>query len=96
MRYSAISVAGAGDVNGDGYADVIVGALSWYDAGQNDEGAAFVFLGSASGITAAGNPSNADSSARVRSGVSAEFGWSVAGAGDVNGDGYTDVIVGAQ
>jgi hypothetical protein len=37
-------VAGAGDVNGDGYADVIVGA-PLYDNGQSDEGAAFVFLG---------------------------------------------------
>ncbi len=48
------SVSGAGDVNGDGYADVIVGATG-YDAGQSNEGAAFVFLGSASGI-ADGNP----------------------------------------
>jgi len=45
-------VAGAGDVNGDGYADVIVGAFL-YDAGQSDEGAAFVFLGSGSGIASA-------------------------------------------
>ncbi len=52
-----ISVSGAGDVNGDGFADVIVGA-PFYDAGQTDEGAAFVFLGSATGI-ADGNPSTA-------------------------------------
>ena len=45
-------MAGAGDVNGDGYADVIVGAFL-YDAGQSDEGAAFVFLGSGSGIASA-------------------------------------------
>jgi len=43
------SVAGAGDVNGDGFADVIVGAPGW-DNGLFDEGAAFVFLGSAGGI----------------------------------------------
>ena len=41
-------MAGAGDVNGDGYADVIVGAQG-YDAGQTDEGAAFVFLGNSEG-----------------------------------------------
>jgi hypothetical protein len=86
------SVAGAGDVNGDGYADVIVGA-PWYHAFEWNEGAAFVFLGSASGISD-GNPASAD--ARLESDqLDAELGYSVAGAGDVNGDGYADVIVGA-
>ena len=51
------SVAAAGDVNGHGYADVIVGALL-FDAGEQNEGAAFVFLGSASGI-ANGDPTTA-------------------------------------
>jgi hypothetical protein len=83
------SVSTAGDVNGDGFSDVIVGA-SLYDAGQTDEGRAFVYLGSASGLstspawTAEGNLD------------SAEFGCSVSTAGDVNGDGYDDVIVGAD
>jgi len=86
------SVAGAGDVNGDGYADVIVGAYR-YDAGETDEGAAFVFLGGPSGV-ASGNPATA--AARLESNQAfAQLGWSVAGAGDVNGDGYADVIVGA-
>ena len=88
------SVAGAGDVNGDGYADVIVGAWS-YDAGDgSNEGAAFVFLGSASGIAASGDPSNAASQLESDQ-ADAFLGSSVAGAGDVNGDGYADVIVGA-
>jgi hypothetical protein len=86
------SVAGAGDVNGDGYADVIAGAFS-YDAGQTDEGAAFVFLGSASGI-ADGNPATAHAQLEADQAF-AWLGVSVAGAGDVNGDGYADVIVGA-
>ena len=87
------SVAGVGDVNGDSYGDVIVGAVQ-YDAGQTDEGAAFLFLGSASGI-AAGNPTTA--AARLESDqLGARLGASVAGAGDVNGDGYDDVIVGAS
>ena len=51
------SVAGAGDVNGDGYDDVIVGAPR-YDAGEPYEGAAFLFLGSESGI-ADGGPGSA-------------------------------------
>ena len=44
------SVSGAGDVNGDGYADVIAGAY-FYDSGENDEGAAFVYYGNSEGRT---------------------------------------------
>ncbi len=62
-----MSVAGAGDVNGDGYADVIVGAPD-YDGGEPSEGAAFVFLGSASGIADGSRPS-ADCAARVEPGL---------------------------
>ncbi len=82
------SVATAGDVNKDGYADVIVGA-SFYDNGQTDEGRAFVFHGSATGLNPTANwVAESDQ-------AGAEFGISVASAGDVNGDGYDDVIVGA-
>jgi len=82
------SVAGAGDVNGDGYADIIVGA-DLYDDGQVDEGAAFVYHGSADG------PSDTRDWYRDSDLANAEFGFCVASAGDFNGDGYSDVIVGA-
>ncbi|MCK6527038.1 integrin alpha [Myxococcota bacterium] len=82
------SVASAGDVNGDGYGDVVVGAYG-YDHGATDEGRAFVFLGSASGLS----PSPAWTAESDQ--ASANFGWSVAPAGDVNGDGYGDIVVGA-
>jgi hypothetical protein len=85
------SVAPAGDLNGDGFADVAAGA-PFYDGGQTDEGAAFVFLGSAAGI-ADGNigPAVQYESDQAQ----ARLGASAASAGDVNGDGFADVIVGA-
>ncbi|HOW51996.1 MAG TPA: integrin alpha [bacterium] len=83
-----ISVAAAGDVNGDGYGDVIVGAFL-YDNGQTDEGAAFIYHGSATGV-------GAQYARRLEMDqAGAWFGYSVASAGDVNGDGYGDVVVGA-
>jgi len=85
----AVSVATAGDVNGDGYADVVVGAYT-YDNGQTDEGRAFAYHGSVAGLS--GSPAWTAESNQV----SAEFGISVATAGDVSGDGYADVLVGAH
>jgi hypothetical protein len=82
------SVGTAGDVNGDGYADVIVGARG-YDSWESGEGRAFVYHGSATGLSAAaGWTAEGDQG-------DAQFGWSVGTAGDVNGDGYAEVIVGA-
>ncbi|MFZ5916654.1 MAG: integrin alpha [Chloroflexota bacterium] len=83
-----VSVGAAGDVNGDGYADIIVGAR-WYDDGQTNEGAALVFFGSDAG------PSDVADWMIEGDQSGASLGSSVATAGDVNGDGYSDVIVGA-
>ncbi|MFO0983551.1 MAG: FG-GAP-like repeat-containing protein [Planctomycetota bacterium] len=83
-----LSVASAGDVNGDGYGDVVVGA-PFYDHGEIDEGRAEVYLGSRSGLATVPSWSAEGGQAF------AKLGWSVAGAHDVNGDGYSDVIVGA-
>lgn len=83
------SVSTAGDVNGDGYSDVIVGARLASN-GEAAEGLAYVYVGSVTGIVTPYqrrlevNQANAD------------FGVSVAGAGDVNGDGFFDVVVGAD
>ncbi|MCD4812817.1 FG-GAP-like repeat-containing protein, partial [bacterium] len=88
VAYFGVSVASAGDVNGDGYSDVIVGARD-YGNGENNEGRAYVYHGSSIGLAATENwTAESDQ-------VNARFGISVASAGDVNGDGYSDVIVGA-
>ncbi len=83
--YFGCSVATAGDVNGDGYSDVIVGAWPY----SSSVGKAYLFLGSASGLSVA------TSWTAVGETPGDGFGISVATAGDVNGDGYSDVIVGA-
>ncbi|TMQ57061.1 MAG: hypothetical protein E6K76_11550 [Candidatus Eisenbacteria bacterium] len=81
------SVSSAGDVNGDGYADVIVGAY-FNDAGGPDAGRAYVYYGGP-GADAVTDLTLTGAAAFDR------FGTSVSSAGDVNGDGYADVIVGA-
>ncbi|MFH1825666.1 MAG: integrin alpha [bacterium] len=78
------TVAGAGDVNDDGKADFIVGA-TWADPNEiSGAGSAYVYSGTDGALL------------YQKDGVAAgdNFGYSVAGAGDVNGDGNADFIVG--
>ncbi len=97
--YSGASVSSAGDVNGDGIADLIIGA---YDAGSHGmigSGQSYVVFGSKSGFAAALNLSTLNGSNGFRiNGIAANdySGVSVSGAGDVNGDGIGDLIIGAK
>jgi len=86
------AVGSAGDVNGDGYGDIIVGAGGW-DGGQDNEGAAFIYLGGPDGIPD-GNLASADTTLQG-DWQNARLGTS-SGHADVNGDGYDDVIVGGR
>ena len=90
-HYFGYSAATAGDVNNDGYSDVVVG-VPGYDQGAGlNSGVVHVCYGSASGP---GSPM-VDCSYLEGPAAHSGFGSSVATAGDVNGDGYSDIIVGA-
>jgi hypothetical protein len=84
------SVAYAGDLDADGYADIIIGA-PYQDGTAADEGRAFVYLGDAAGPSATPNVTLEDPGHQA----DAHFGWSVATAGDINVNGYSELLVGA-
>jgi len=84
--YFGYCVAGAGDVNGDGFSDVIIGTPYY---GGSNPGRAYLYLGSSTGLSESPNWSkDGESNTDL-------FGWSVAGLGDVNGDGFDDIMIGA-
>jgi hypothetical protein len=100
--HSGVSVSTAGDVNGDGFDDLIIGSS---EAGPKDNygdslgyGASYVVFGKASGFDATMDLADLNGSNGFRLGGVAEddhSGYSVSSAGDVNGDGFDDLIVGA-
>jgi hypothetical protein len=84
-------VSSAGDVNGDGYSDVLISAYLFDSGIMKDNGIVNLYLGSSTGISAQQQP------ARTFYGNDNDhMGSSIACAGDVNGDGYSDILLGAE
>nr|MBA3757178.1 FG-GAP repeat protein [Nitrosomonas sp.] len=94
--FSGNSVSNAGDVNGDGFDDVIIGAPR-ADPNGDQSGSSYVMFGKASGFSAVMDLSSLDGSNgfRLDGEMADDFsGFSISNAGDVNGDGFDDLIIG--
>jgi hypothetical protein len=94
--YAGSSVAGAGDLNGDGRADLVISAEQSDQNGRADSGSAYVVFGRGTAKTI--DLAKLGSRGLRLDGAAADdlTSWSVAGVGDMNGDGQPDVLVGAQ
>jgi hypothetical protein len=92
---SGINVSGAGDVNGDGLADLLIGAHFADPGGDSAAGESYVVFGKADGTTV--SLASLGSGGFTLTGIDPDdrSGESVSGAGDVNGDGLADLIIGA-
>jgi hypothetical protein len=96
---SGISVSNAGDINGDGIDDLIIGARYASPNSQNGAGSSYVVFGNSSGFAASFNLSSLNgSNGFVINGIDFDenSGSSVSSAGDINGDGIDDLIIGAR
>jgi Ca2+-binding RTX toxin-like protein len=94
---SGSSVASAGDINGDGIVDLVIGAPDASPNGREEAGAAYVIFGKTGGLSNINLTNLAPSDGFRITGAAAgdQAGYSVSSAGDFNGDGFADIIIGA-
>jgi Ca2+-binding RTX toxin-like protein len=95
--FSGSSLSNAGDINGDGIDDIIIGAESARPNGSESGQSYVIFGGSTVGASGSINLSSLDgTNGLVLNGIpNSNFGFSVSAAGDINNDGIDDIIVGA-
>lgn len=93
--HSGHSVSGAGDVNNDNYDDFIIGADDNTGGGEGAGQTYFIF-GRATGSWAMDVDLSLANASFIGEGINDSSGSSISGAGDVNNDGYTDFIIGAD
>jgi hypothetical protein len=91
---SGLIVRGAGDVNGDGYGDILIGA-SDNDEGAKNAGQVYLILGKDYGWSMDMNISDVDASF-LGENAGDKLGWPCDGGGDINGDGYDDILLGSM
>jgi hypothetical protein len=96
--FLGVSVSDAGDVNGDGIDDIIIGALGSDPNGNSLAGESYVVFGNQQGFTPTIDLSNLDgTNGFIINGIDGDdrLGTSVGAAGDINGDGIDDIVIGA-